>query len=103
MAFRSKHPRIVSLNRGDTLGGSASLLLLDRVRPARGGRRFRRRYRSRFSSPGGHGGLWLRALAVLAVLALLVWAGVGLLDWDWLQPYLESIWNRLNPGSPPAP
>ena len=102
MVFRSKRPRIVPLNRGDTLGGSTSLLLLDRVRPARGGRRFRRRHRSRFSSGEGQGGVWLRALGVLAVLALLLWAGVGLLDWDGLGPYLDAVWSRLNPDQLPA-
>ncbi len=82
------------LRRGDTLGGSTSLLLIDRVKPARGGRRFRRRRSSRFVAHRSVGSaVW--PLLLLLAIALVIWAGWGLLDWTDPAGYFDAFRDRF--------
>lgn len=85
--FRRKSK--IPLHRGDTLGGSTPLIMMDRVKPMRGGRRFRRR-RSAFDDPTPPG-RWAARILVVLVLAGIVWAGLSLIDGPALLSYLREI------------
>lgn len=94
--FRRKSK--IPLQRGDTLGGSTPLIMMDQVKPMRGGRRFRRR-RSAFDDPTPPGRWVLRGLVVL-LLAGAIWAGASLVDGPALLAYLREV---LFPAPAPTP
>lgn len=94
MWFRRSSPRKIALRRGDTLGGSTSLLMIDQVKPARGGRRFRRKRSSRFIEQRSAGGLIMPLLLVFAI-GVAIWAAWGLVDWGDLGGYFDGIRARF--------
>lgn len=71
----------IKLDKGDTLGGTAPLIMLDQVRPGSDGRN---RFAKRGRDKGGSGKLGLIILAVLVglgiIAALGAWLGVSGLD-----------------------
>jgi len=71
----------IKFEKGDTLGGTAPLIMLNQVRAGQAGRRFSRRRRdNRF----------LRALSTVFTVLLLAGAGLAVLALSW-----EEIWRRL--------
>ncbi len=74
----------IRLDKGDTLGGTASLLLLDQIGGGTGGGGTIGRRRS---SPVGRA---MRGLATWSVI-LLTAAALVVLGWDWLEDGVKAV------------